>query len=515
MKQASELLILSITPFFFLILAGSSQAVFVSEFMPDPADNCSDCSEWLEIFISEPVEAESLMLETGKYQTIISISLSAGEYLLITRNASVFGEMWNTEGAKLLESKSMRLTNTGNNITLYKDLVAIQSIVYSGPDVNVSYGICADALVQQNVSTPGHENICASEPSNQTNETGADSCDVSIAIASEQFFNSGEKQNYLLLLKDESCVEKDVVIEYWIEDLFGEHIKAKHNSTTVMECDENISREWTPPATKGTEAYRIMAQLSVFGCNDTDASNNHADKIVVVGGEPLAKESSIKILEIDAGSDKKAKFGDVVDIVVNVYKGDTTKSSIDIWIENAAGTKIAKANLNVYEKFSNQTVTVPLQINPNCDGNYANGSYAIRIEGLDSQDYGELKIEGQATSLCKTKTIETSKPCSCPPCQACKCENKTACNVTSGKATGKNSNSDGAALKNYFLNNTEQAKDVEKTKDIPDKNGSKNDTRNGAAINLPTGKIISKTNDDWFSSALDSVINFFKNLFKL
>ncbi|MFH1237563.1 MAG: hypothetical protein V1648_04140 [Candidatus Aenigmatarchaeota archaeon] len=514
MKHGSELLILSIMSLLFLILAGSSQAIFVSEFMPDPADNCSDCSEWLEIFISEPVEAESLLLETGKYQTIINSSLSAGEYLLITRNASVFGEMWNTEGVKLLEGKSLRLTNTGSNITLYKNSVALQSIIYSGSDANVSYGICADALVQQNVSTPGRENACAGEPYNQTNETVADACDISIAIASEQFFNSGEKQNYFLVLKDASCMKKDVVVEYWIEDLFGAAIKAKHNSSAAMECNENISREWTPPATKGTEAYRIMAHLYVFGCNDTGASNNHADKIVVVGGEPPVKESSIKILEIDVGSDKKAKFGDMVDVVVNVYKGDTTKSSIDVWIENAAGTKIAKANLNVYEKFSNQTITIPLQINPNCDGNYANGSYAVRTEGLDSRDYGELKIEGQATSLCKTKTIETSKPCSCPPCQACKCENKTTCNAT-GVTNARNTNNDGVALKNYFLNNTGQAKDDGNTKNVLDKNGSKNDAQNDESINIPTGKIISKTNDDWFSSALDGVINFFKNLFKL
>jgi len=512
MKQASGLIILSVMPLFFLILAGSSQAIFVSEFMPNPIGD--DCSEWLEIFMNEPVEAGSLLLETGKKRMSINISFSAGEYLLITGNASVLSEAWDVGGAKILENKSFGLTNTGSNITLYKDSVAVQSITYSGSAENVSYGICADALVRQNVSTPGRENICAGEPSNQTNETGADSCDISIAIASEQFFNSGKKQNYFLVLKDASCMKKDVVIEYWIEDLFGENIKAKYNSSAAMECNENISREWTPPATKGTEAYRIMAHLYVFGCNDTGASNNHADKIVVVGGEPPVKESSIKILEIDAGPDKKAKFGDMVDVVVNVYKGDTTKSSIDVWIENAAGTKIAKANLNVYEKFSNQTITIPLQINPNCDGNYANGSYAVRTEGLDSRDYGELKIEGQATSLCKTKTIETSKPCTCPPCQACKCENKTTCNATGG-TNARNTNNDGVALKNYFLNNTGQAKGDEKIKDIPNKNGSKNDTGNGDAINLPTGKIISKTNDDWFSAALDGMINFFKNLFKL
>ena len=510
MKQASEMFILFLVPLFLLILAGSSQAIFVSEFMPDPEDDCSDCSEWLEIFISEPVEAESLLLETGKYQTIINSSLSAGEYLLITRNVSVFSGMWNTDGVKLMESKSLRLTNTGSNITLYKDSIAIQSITYSGSVTNESYGICADELVRHNTPTPGRENDCAGEPSNQTNDTGADSCDVSVAIESEQFFSSGEKQNYFLVLKDESCVEKDVVIEYWIEDLFGENIKAKYNTTTVMECYKSISREWTPPETKGTEAYRIMTQLYVFGCNDTDVFNNHADKIVVVGGEPAAKASSIKILKIDSGSDNKAKFGDMVDIVVNVYKGNTTKSSVDVWIENSAGTKIAKANLNVYEKFSNQTVTVPLQINPNCDGNYANGSYVVRTEGLDAQDYGELKIEGQSTSLCKTKTIETSKPCSCPPCQTCKCENKTAVrNATDGTAAGKNSNNDGIALKNYFLNNTGQANE------LPVKSDPKNDTRNGDTINLPTGKLTSKTNDDWFSSAFDSVINFFKNLFKL
>ena len=128
--------------------------------------------------------------------------------------------------------------------------------------------------------------------------------------------------------------------------------------------------------------------------------------------EDLDFNSVLKIEKIYLGDDDKAKFGDLIRVKTFIYKTNTTKTSVELWIENDNGETLSKrTKFNIEDKFSNSTITLPLQIIPNCKGKFLDGKYEIILEGLDAEDREEIEIKGITESLCETvvKTKEVVK----------------------------------------------------------------------------------------------------------
>jgi len=86
----------------------------------------------------------------------------------------------------------------------------------------------------------------------------------------------------------------------------------------------------------------------------------------------------------------KSKFGSLVNVEISIYKGDTEKKSVYLYIENL--TKRTK--INVGEKFSNYNLSLPFFIDPNCDYKFENKSYLMVLEGLDTKYTNFIEIEG-------------------------------------------------------------------------------------------------------------------------
>ena len=123
-------------------------------------------------------------------------------------------------------------------------------------------------------------------------------------------------------------------------------------------------------------------------------------------GNEQNKESSIEIENIYLGTDNKAKFGDNILVRINVYKGDTTKEEIKVYLEKN-GEKITKiTKFKIFDKFSDNTLTIPLQIFPNCNMKFSEEEYTLRVEGIETFAEQEINIEGIPGELCET-TIET------------------------------------------------------------------------------------------------------------
>jgi hypothetical protein len=112
-------------------------------------------------------------------------------------------------------------------------------------------------------------------------------------------------------------------------------------------------------------------------------------------------DSEIKIEKVYLGTDSKAKFGDNIRIKLNVYKGNTSKTSISIWLEDNEKKLSKRTRFNVQEKFKEQSITVPLQIFPNCNQKTPDGKYRLKLEGLNSEDSEEIKVEGMTKNLCE------------------------------------------------------------------------------------------------------------------
>jgi len=122
--------------------------------------------------------------------------------------------------------------------------------------------------------------------------------------------------------------------------------------------------------------------------------------------EDQEKDSKIIIKNVYLGNDNKAKFGDNLRIRLGIYKGDETKEQVKVSIEND-GEKITKITaFNIEEKYSENTITVPVQIFPNCNSKYKEGNYRINVKGLGTSAEKTIKIEGITDNLCET-VIET------------------------------------------------------------------------------------------------------------
>lgn len=114
-------------------------------------------------------------------------------------------------------------------------------------------------------------------------------------------------------------------------------------------------------------------------------------------------KSRIKIdSTYDLGNDNKAEFGQMIKVRLKAYKGDTNKEEIKAYIEDKKGEKISKvSSANIGDKFTNYTLTIPIQLIPNCKKKFSDGVYDIVAEGLEDSDREEIEIAGVTESLCE------------------------------------------------------------------------------------------------------------------
>jgi len=123
--------------------------------------------------------------------------------------------------------------------------------------------------------------------------------------------------------------------------------------------------------------------------------------------EEPERESSFEIEDIDAGS--KVEFGDIIKVEINAYKGDTTKKSIKLYVENDEDriSKITKADLN--DKFTDYSFTLPVQLYSNCNGAYDNDDYEIKIGWTSSssaEDSYPIEVNGNNDEVCDKIYVE-------------------------------------------------------------------------------------------------------------
>jgi len=127
--------------------------------------------------------------------------------------------------------------------------------------------------------------------------------------------------------------------------------------------------------------------------------------------QELKTQNSFKIEQLEDVTDNESQFGDLIKVKFNVYKGNTTKSSIKLYIVNDEDriTKITKATLP--DKYTNYSLTLPIQIKPNCKEKYADGEYYVKIGWTSSskaEDTFKINIKGINMDNCDKIYVERS-----------------------------------------------------------------------------------------------------------
>tara|TARA_Y100000310_G_scaffold343926_1_gene453969 strand:+ start:210 stop:1661 length:1452 start_codon:yes stop_codon:yes gene_type:complete len=124
--------------------------------------------------------------------------------------------------------------------------------------------------------------------------------------------------------------------------------------------------------------------------------------------EKLKKEqlSSKITIEKIYDYDNKTSFGQQVNLKTTIYKGNTSKYSIKAYILNGEEKITKTSKLNLYTKFTNYTTTIPIQLEPNCKEKIPSGYYTLKVEGLDTENTKQIKIEGITSDLCEEIEVQ-------------------------------------------------------------------------------------------------------------
>ena len=228
------------------------------------------------------------------------------------------------------------------------------------------------------------------------------SCNISLNIGTWKNLYFDEPTVFYLNLNNESF---PFVIEYWVEDLFGNIIKKPINTTNTNK------KSFSPRFDEPDKAFLIKARVVFIACNDSNKNDNYAERLFVVKGEEPEKESRIEIAELYLNKDDAIEFGKSLKAKLNIYKGDSTKNVIKIWAENKKHTKISTetSKVTVTKKFSDSLLTIPVQLKLNCDKKLDEGRHYLVVEGLGIKTKKEFMIKGNLDSLCPEETKSSNK----------------------------------------------------------------------------------------------------------
>ena len=107
----------------------------------------------------------------------------------------------------------------------------------------------------------------------------------------------------------------------------------------------------------------------------------------------------VKILDYD----KRISFGDVMEIKLEIYKPNLRKNSINLVLENENYKISEEVNFNVYGKYINYTINMPLQLYPNCNSKFSEGAYRLKVYGIENKDEKEVEVYGLNSKICNIK----------------------------------------------------------------------------------------------------------------
>jgi hypothetical protein len=410
--------------FLVLLIIPTSFAISINEIMYD-VNGTDTGHEWIEIYNNDSEEHNLTGWKFFESGTNHAISLVQGSEILnmsgfavIADNPSTFLADYPSYNGTLFDS-CFSLSNTGESLALKNSsLNVVENVSYLSdmggdgngfslcrmPDGNESFIECSP--------TPGASNSLSNNTNTTANATAELNCDLSISIeAGDTIFSADNAVEFNLTLNDTNCNQTShpVVVDYFVDDLFGNYVKSLLNTTRTMTCYTTIERQWTPDSISGSEAYYIKANITNTTCNDTNAVNNYASKMIIVKGNTLSKSSTISITDVDAGSDNEIKYGETADIEIQIYRGDTGKYAVDVWVYDSDGNKISTTStIHAKSKFTAYKLQIPLQLKPNCDGKFNDGAFTLTAEGLDTSDARSIAVKGVSSSNCKTVTVSSS-----------------------------------------------------------------------------------------------------------
>ena len=425
--------ILILTILFFPSIASAS--IIINELMYNPIGDDSN-REWIELYnqgnqtenitkwkLYEDETNHRLTLKQGENYII-----SPNEYFVIVQDIDNFLKDYPSYKEKIIDS-SFLLNNDGELIIIAKsdektfDSISDLFYYYSELGGNSNgLSLCKiDYSWKECIPTPGNENLAtvdyfklkiteflpdpkgyddAEMPEGEWIELynfGDSPLDIESLILNDNYGNGIEISNINILQNNTLIQPKSYLTVYR-----NKNGKLELNNEGFEKINlfyENI----------------LLDELSYSHTKEDLSWSNVNDKWILTIPSPNEENhieepdytSSLKIENVYYGNDKKAAFGDSLRVRIFVYKGDTSKYNLDLYLVDNDNNQLSKrSEINIENKFTNYTMIIPLQIEPNCNVKYPDGTYKIILKGLDEVDSKEIEIKGITQSLCETITVE-------------------------------------------------------------------------------------------------------------
>ena len=397
--------------FALLMLIPCATALQVSEIMYNPVGNDNNL-EYVELYSEEELNLSVYTFEDSSSSDILTlVSYADSSYYLLVEdgfnstgmNASIY-----TTGPTL----GNNLNNDQDIIMLRDDqgdVVTVMSYEHSlGGDGN-GMALCYNSALVECVPTPGMENIINSSTSNETDpQQNTTTFDYSHIMINEflpnphgldtedmpdgewiELYNEGDSidvHGLELCDKDWNCILAD-----GNRTQSGTFI-GNRNYLVVYMNGKSLLNNANHEKVRLVYEGQILDEVSYEGSDDgsswsmldeewkqtkpTPGSQNKEP--YSPEQEQMINTSRILIKKISVGSDNITRFGDMFDVRVWTYKGNTEKERVVVYVENIS----EKVQFSVVEKYQSYELVLPIHLYDNCNREYPEGRYGLFVEGL-------------------------------------------------------------------------------------------------------------------------------------
>ncbi|MBI2666312.1 lamin tail domain-containing protein [Candidatus Woesearchaeota archaeon] len=252
---------------------------------------------------------------------------------------------------------------------------------------------------------------------NQSNQSNSGStpitdsvCDLALDIVLDNPIFPSEKISFSLIAKNVSNRAVNISVRGNILTPEGKIIK-KYSPWTDDRLSGQLLRSYEPSLPTGI--YVISFWMVNTSCTDMEATNNKVSRLLAVLSSSADQEnseeqentdSSLKIEEISLGNDELAAEGESIPVKVEIYKGNTSKTLVELKAKKAGKLVSETSKVYMQKKYSFLEATVPLQLR--CG--FEEGEVTVSLEGLGTKTENNFIVKGVGKRCQKTEETESA-----------------------------------------------------------------------------------------------------------
>lgn len=193
-------------------------------------------------------------------------------------------------------------------------------------------------------------------------------------------------------------------IEYWVEDLFGEEVKKKYETSNTNQ------KTWTSKISEVDRVFLVKNRLSFIACNNSNPEIENEKMIIIKKekvsiGEDDDSDSVISIDYVYLPKSGNLVFGDDFNVKLSIHKGDTSKSVVSVLVLKEKKRVSEETKFYLNKKNYDYNITVNIKLKTNCNQEFNDGNYEVVVNGLGQKAEENIVIQGNKKGVCKQESV--------------------------------------------------------------------------------------------------------------